>query len=337
MRADVRVIWPIGILNDAPGLLQRRHGDGPRPEHRQGGPSRRRRRHERAGLPRDLRHDHPPGERGAMSPTKRETRARQLRGRRSQQGFTLVELTVALVAGLIVALGIMGLSRESTRTFHEEMRVSAAEANLRTAVDRLRADLSRAGYMSTSNIFERPDDRQALPAPVESGACGHSWGSGARLASIRLEPGGSANEHAAVGPERRGPRRHRDRRQHDDERRVPGLPDAPCRRWRRRRRLHEDFPHRGDAVGVPAARNSRRQAQQAQELNNAFQPSPVGRPVHGAGLREGHEAHAVPRHVPGHAHDRHRRRRAGSAALGGRRSEHAGLDRSADHVDRSAA
>jgi prepilin-type N-terminal cleavage/methylation domain-containing protein len=76
--------------------------------------------------------------------------------RNARAGFTLIELTVALVAGLIVALGIVGLSREATRTFHDEMRSSAAEATLRTAVDRLRADLQRAAYMSTANISQDP-------------------------------------------------------------------------------------------------------------------------------------------------------------------------------------
>ncbi|HEX8795687.1 MAG TPA: prepilin-type N-terminal cleavage/methylation domain-containing protein [Polyangiaceae bacterium] len=72
--------------------------------------------------------------------------------RASQAGFTLVELTVAMVAGLIVALGIVGLSRAATKTFNEEIRSSAAESALRTAMDRLRADLQRAAFMSTGDI-----------------------------------------------------------------------------------------------------------------------------------------------------------------------------------------
>ncbi|MDP9033343.1 MAG: prepilin-type N-terminal cleavage/methylation domain-containing protein [Myxococcota bacterium] len=76
--------------------------------------------------------------------------------RGNQAGFTLIELTVSLVAGLIVAMGIIALSRESTRTFHEEVRSAAAEATLRTAIDRLRADLQRAGFMSTANIMADP-------------------------------------------------------------------------------------------------------------------------------------------------------------------------------------
>lgn len=69
-----------------------------------------------------------------------------------QAGFTLVELTVAMVAGLIVALGIVSLSRAATKTFNEEIRSSAAESALRTAIDRLRGDLQRAAFMSTGNI-----------------------------------------------------------------------------------------------------------------------------------------------------------------------------------------
>ena len=104
--------------------------------------------------------------------------------RRRSAGFTLVELTVALLAGLIVAMGIVSLAKESTQTFHEEVRAAAAEAALRTAVDRLGADLARAGYMSTGNVLA--DTNIARPigagdAPIPLGMAGLR-----RLASIRL-------------------------------------------------------------------------------------------------------------------------------------------------------
>lgn len=76
--------------------------------------------------------------------------------RRAQAGFTMIELTVALLSGLIVAMGIVGLSREATQTFNDEARSGASEAALRGAIDRLRADLERAGYMSTGNILLDP-------------------------------------------------------------------------------------------------------------------------------------------------------------------------------------
>lgn len=50
--------------------------------------------------------------------------------RKRLSGFSIIELSVALTAGLIVTLGIVALSREATRTFHEEVRASAAEATL---------------------------------------------------------------------------------------------------------------------------------------------------------------------------------------------------------------
>lgn len=79
-----------------------------------------------------------------------------MKRRRHSTGFTLIELAIALTAGLIVAMGIVALSREATRTFHEEVRSAAAEATLRTAIDRLRADIQRAGFMSTANIVADP-------------------------------------------------------------------------------------------------------------------------------------------------------------------------------------
>lgn len=72
------------------------------------------------------------------------------------RGFTLIELTVSLVAGLIVAMAVMGVSKEATNTFHEEVRVSAAEMGLRVAIERIRMDLARAAYMGTGNILGDP-------------------------------------------------------------------------------------------------------------------------------------------------------------------------------------
>jgi prepilin-type N-terminal cleavage/methylation domain-containing protein len=110
--------------------------------------------------------------------------------KRAQAGFTLVELTVALVAGLIVALGIVGLSKEATRTFHEEVRISAAEATLRTAVDRLRADLQRAAYMSTANITS--DIRIAhAPGATNVASINPAMAGILRLAGIHLLLAGS--------------------------------------------------------------------------------------------------------------------------------------------------
>jgi prepilin-type N-terminal cleavage/methylation domain-containing protein len=109
---------------------------------------------------------------------------------RRQNGFTLIELTVSLVAGLIVALGIMALSREATRTFNEEVRGAAAEATMRTAIDRLRADLQRAGYMSTANIMGDPMIAK-VPGATNIANTKPSMGGILHLQSINLSSGGS--------------------------------------------------------------------------------------------------------------------------------------------------
>jgi Tfp pilus assembly protein PilW len=111
--------------------------------------------------------------------------------RRRSAGFTLIELTVALLAGLIVAMAVVGLSRDATHTFHEEMRSSAAEASLRTAMDRLRSDLQRAGYMSTGNIIMDPMIAHA-PGASNVSTISTTMNTGLlRLASIYRVAGGS--------------------------------------------------------------------------------------------------------------------------------------------------
>lgn len=72
--------------------------------------------------------------------------------RNRARGFTLVELLVSLVAGLIVALAVVALSRDSTQTFYEEQRAASAEMSLRLALDRLRQDVQRASFMASGNV-----------------------------------------------------------------------------------------------------------------------------------------------------------------------------------------
>ena len=95
------------------------------------------------------------------SPTSRlSSRARPVlarsRARARAGGFTLIELAVALVGGLIVGIAVVGLSKEATNTFHEDMRAAQAQFSVRTAIDRLRADVARAGFMATPNIWGDP-------------------------------------------------------------------------------------------------------------------------------------------------------------------------------------
>ncbi len=117
---------------------------------------------------------------------------RRLRSaRQASRGFTLTELTVSLTAGLIVALGLVGLSREATNSFHEEVRIAAAESGSRTAIDRLRADLQRASFMSTANIQRDPLIAAAPGAPNVTTLAASTFPALSKLAGIQLVATGS--------------------------------------------------------------------------------------------------------------------------------------------------
>ncbi len=94
--------------------------------------------------------------------------------RSRSRGFTLIELTISLVAGLIVAMAVMGVSREATNTFHEEVRISSAEMGLRIAMERIRLDLQRAAYMGTANILGDPNIAHIANAPAPSNLSNYS-------------------------------------------------------------------------------------------------------------------------------------------------------------------
>ncbi len=108
------------------------------------------------------------------------------RFRRSARGFTLVELMVALAMGLIVGMTVVALSKEVTNTFHEEARIISAESGLRTAMDRLRADIARASMMSTANF-------QSDPAATLALSTGTLPPYLLQMAGIRIMPKGSTN------------------------------------------------------------------------------------------------------------------------------------------------
>jgi prepilin-type N-terminal cleavage/methylation domain-containing protein len=108
----------------------------------------------------------------------------------SRDGFTLVELLFALVAGLIVALAVVSLSKSATQTFYEEQRAASAEMSLRLAIDRVRQDVERASFMGSGNVqadlFVPLDATQSLTKTPTGAPAGL-----ANLAGIKLDREGS--------------------------------------------------------------------------------------------------------------------------------------------------
>jgi len=102
-------------------------------------------------------------------------------------GFTLIELMIALVAGAFAVAAVYYLNGVSSRAFSEQMRVSETQMSLRSAMEQLRRDFSRAGYLSTpdSNI---------------SPSCGGTVGAGSsrRVRAVQVTYDGSNTGDAAT-------------------------------------------------------------------------------------------------------------------------------------------
>ncbi|WP_437328750.1 PilW family protein [Sorangium sp. So ce381] len=98
--------------------------------------------------------------------TSRRTTHRVRAGASGQRGFTLVELLVAMAAGLVVSLAAFLLSKNATRFFQNEARASASHLAATIGMNRLTADLQRAGYLSSPNILLDPEVCQVPASPV---------------------------------------------------------------------------------------------------------------------------------------------------------------------------
>jgi prepilin-type N-terminal cleavage/methylation domain-containing protein len=107
--------------------------------------------------------------------------------RRGQRGFTLIELMVSMVAGMIVAAGAFSFARASTRAFQQETRIANAMSSTMFGFRRLVSDIERASFLSTPNIQReflrgnsvclKPDN--TFPLGIQ------------RLAGVQIERGGT--------------------------------------------------------------------------------------------------------------------------------------------------
>lgn len=77
------------------------------------------------------------------------------RGTAGSAGFTLIELMIAMVLGLLVIAGIGAVFVAGSRTYREDERVSRVQENSRLAMGELTADLEMAGHWS--ELFFPPE------------------------------------------------------------------------------------------------------------------------------------------------------------------------------------
>ncbi|HET9954706.1 MAG TPA: prepilin-type N-terminal cleavage/methylation domain-containing protein [Polyangiaceae bacterium] len=76
--------------------------------------------------------------------------------RASRRGFTLIELLVSLTGGLFVSLAVFALARDASRFYQREGRLASATLSGIVGFERLRADIARAGFLSTPNVSNDP-------------------------------------------------------------------------------------------------------------------------------------------------------------------------------------
>jgi len=96
---------------------------------------------------------------------RRTGRGRRAR-RRSQGGFTLVEMMVALVAGLIAIGSIYYVSSVSADHFHEQQRIAQSQMSLRMAIEQVRRDFGRAAMMGTPASAREQTCPTIAPPPI---------------------------------------------------------------------------------------------------------------------------------------------------------------------------
>lgn len=85
---------------------------------------------------------------------------------KNRRGFTLIELMVSMVGALFITVSTFMLVRDATRFFQNQARVSESMLATVTGFERLRADIARAGYLSSPNLAR---DINRCPRPVSGG------------------------------------------------------------------------------------------------------------------------------------------------------------------------
>lgn len=112
-------------------------------------------------------------------------------------GFTLIELMVALTGGLFFTIFVFMLTRDASRFFQRESRISDTTLAAITGFQRLRADIARGGFLASPNLPKDP--KRCPPANAENApntGFQPAWSSEAaelrKMAALRIIQGGSA-------------------------------------------------------------------------------------------------------------------------------------------------
>ena len=79
-----------------------------------------------------------------------------MRSSRRSDGFTMVELLVALTGALFLSIGVFMLAKHTSALYQRELRVAGANLSAVVGFERLRSDIARAGFLSSPNVRRDP-------------------------------------------------------------------------------------------------------------------------------------------------------------------------------------
>ena len=111
--------------------------------------------------------------------------------RRAQHGFTLVEIMVAMVIGLLMMAGIMQISAANKESSRLQRNMGFVQENIRVAMDLLSRDIRMAGHaIPNPNLPAKPAPFVAVVAPTTITA-----------AAVTADGGGADNDQLTLSYE----------------------------------------------------------------------------------------------------------------------------------------
>ncbi len=73
------------------------------------------------------------------------------------RGFTLTELMVAITGGLFVSIAVFSMARFGSRFYQQESRIANATMSGIVGFERLKSDITRAGFLASPNVQRDPN------------------------------------------------------------------------------------------------------------------------------------------------------------------------------------
>jgi prepilin-type N-terminal cleavage/methylation domain-containing protein len=98
--------------------------------------------------------------------------------RGAERGFTLIELMVAMLGGMFVSIAVFTLAKHASGFSMRQSRIADATLQNVVGFERLKADISRAGFLSSPNLVRDPNICRSATYPTGLG----------KLASVFVAP-----------------------------------------------------------------------------------------------------------------------------------------------------